>query len=178
MQAPGIRILAAIVPCLALGLVLVCLRRMALYDDAFGLTMLRLWVMGVAAWMGAVLLFVAARNAGIGTKREWVLAASALAGVVLVLVADVADPEAFVVRHNVARAERGAELDARYLALLSDDATPAIVAAYDSSDPAQQAELEPTLRCGEDSSGVTSLNVAARRAASARRGPCAALHPG
>jgi Domain of unknown function (DUF4153) len=39
-----VRILGAAVPGLALGLVAVSLRRMALYDQAFGLTRLRLWI--------------------------------------------------------------------------------------------------------------------------------------
>ena len=53
------RTLAALVPALALGLVVVSLRRMQLYDQAFGLTMLRLWVVGGAVWLGGLLLMMA-----------------------------------------------------------------------------------------------------------------------
>ena len=59
---------------------------------------------------------------GIGAARRWVLAGAALAAVALVLVADVADPEAYVVRHDVARAAQGEPLDGSYLAGLSADA--------------------------------------------------------
>jgi hypothetical protein len=178
LRAPTVRVLGALVPGLALGLVVVSLRRMALYDQAFGLTMLRLWVLGAAVWMGAVLIFVAVRNAGIGTGREWVLPASLAAAVVLVLVADVANPEAYVARHNLARAQDGAELDPAYLAQLSDDATPILVAAYEQAGPEGRAELEPALRCGEGPDGVARLNLSAARATAARDGACEAVGGG
>ncbi|WP_426574858.1 DUF4173 domain-containing protein [Aquihabitans sp. McL0605] len=173
MRAPLVRILAAVVPCLALGLVVVSLRRLGLYDDAFGLTMLRLWVMGAAVWMGVVLLFIAARNAGVAWRREWVLGASLLVGAVLVVAADAADPEAFVVRHNVARAEHGADLDARYLASLSDDAVPALVARWGALGPDGRPILEPALRCDEPpAGGAAALNASVRRAEELRRQAC------
>lgn len=171
--ARGVRALGALVPILALGLVAVSLRRMALYDDAFGLTMLRLWVLGTAVWMGVVLVLVALRNAGVGARREWVLAASLAAAFVLVVGADVANPEAYVARHNLARAERGAELDPAYLAQLSDDAVPTIADAWDRADDAGRLALQPALRCGEDTDGVARLNVGAQRATEARSTRCA-----
>ena len=118
--------LGAAVPVLALGLVVVSLRRMALYDDVFGLTMLRLWVVGAAVWMGSVLVMTAVRNGRRPDGGNWLVAGAGLSAVLLVVVADVADPEAFVVRHNLARAEAGAELDLGYLFELSDDAVPAL----------------------------------------------------
>ena len=75
----SVRILGAAVPVLAVGLVVVSMRRMALYDHAFGLTMLRLWVVGAAAWFGVVLVLVAVRNAGVGGGRRWVLAGAGVA---------------------------------------------------------------------------------------------------
>lgn len=174
-QARSVRLLAALVPLLALGLVVVSLRRLALYDDAFGLTMLRLWVMGAATWMGIVLILIAARNAGLFPRRDWVLGASAIAALAFVLVANVANPEAFVARHNLDRAERGADLDVAYLATLSDDAVRVIAEASLDADPVRQSDLAAALRCDEDASGVASLNLAARRAPSLRREACAAV---
>ncbi|MCU1369459.1 MAG: hypothetical protein JWO77_653, partial [Ilumatobacteraceae bacterium] len=171
-RSPAVRALGALVPVLALGLVAVSLRRMALYDDAFGLTMLRLWVLGAAAWMGVVLILVAVRNAGVGVRREWVLAASATAGLVLVLAADVANPEALVARHNLARADRGAELDLAYLSGLSDDAVPVVAAAWDEAGPAGRIALEPALRCDDAPGGARSLNLDVRRAEAIRAGRC------
>jgi hypothetical protein len=97
---------------------------------------------------------------------------SLLAALVLVLVADVANPEAFVARHNLARARGGAELDPAYLAELSDDATPVIVDAYEGADAEARVQLEPALRCGEGPEGVARLNLAAARAKAARDRVC------
>lgn len=60
----AVRWLSAAVPLLGMGLVAVSLRRMALYDQAFGLTMLRLAVILAIVWIGLLLLTMAARNAG------------------------------------------------------------------------------------------------------------------
>ena len=142
----------------------VSLRRMALYDEAFGLTMLRLWVVGAAFWMGAVLLMTAARNLGAGPAGDWLVAGAGLAAVVLVVVADVADPEAFVVRHNLARAQAGAELDLAYLFELSDDAVPALADGLDDGRVA--------VRCAPPPHGVAALNLAVAHAEGVRRDAC------
>lgn len=173
MGQRGVRMLAGWVPLLALGLVAVCLRRMALYDQAFGLTMLRLAVLAVASWLGVLLVLIAVRNLRPSGESSWVLGASGAVALVIVLAADLLDPEAFVVRHNLDRAAAGAELDASYLAELSDDALPAIAAALD--DPLQapaHGPLRVALRCGDDRIGVARLNLAVARAAAERARLC------
>ena len=172
MAARLVRVLAALVPILALGLVVVSLRRMALYDHAFGLTMLRLWVMGAATWMGVVLVLIAIHNAGVVARREWVLGAATAAALALILLADVVNPEAFVAHHNLARARRGSELDAGYLAQLSDDAAGTLTAEYERADPATRVALRSALHCTADPSGATTLNLAVWRAEHHRRTPC------
>jgi hypothetical protein len=170
-----VRALAAAVPLLALGLVAVSLRRMALYDEAFGLTMLRLWVVGATLWMGSALLMMAARHAGLAADRNWVLGGATASALALVVAANVVNCEAFVVRHNVARAEAGAELDLPYLAALSDDAVPALV---DELGPAAFAvEHDPydgrrPQRCSDGAGGAAALNLAVARAADVRHDAC------
>ncbi len=169
----SVRWLGAVVPLLALGLVVVSLRRMALYDDAFGLTMLRLWVIGAASWMALVLVMTAARSLGFGADRHWLAAGAGLTAVALVVMADLANPEAFVVRHNVSRAADGAELDIDYLRQLSDDAVPAVAAAVDAAnDGAVRERLVAALRCPTGPTGVATLNVAVARATDARDQRC------
>ncbi|MDP9388888.1 MAG: DUF4173 domain-containing protein [Actinomycetota bacterium] len=169
----AVRLLAGGVPLLALGLVAVSLRRMALYDRAFGLTMLRLWVVGAVVWLGVVLVMIAVRNLGVGAGRAWVAGGAGAAALVLVVLADLADPEAFVVRHNVARASSGAQLDVSYLGRLSDDAVPALAGALADARPGPEVDaLAAALRCGEERTGARALNLAARRAAAARREVC------
>ncbi len=168
-----VRGLGAAVPTLALGLVVVSLRRMALYDHAFGLTMLRLWVVGAAVWMGSVLVMTVVRNLGSHAGRSWLVAGAGMAAVVLVLAADVIDPEAFVARHNLERARQGADLDIDYLAGLSDDAVPTIAdAAGDAIDPGTRDQLIDALPCDDHASGSAALNLATARAADARRDLC------
>ncbi|CAN5699137.1 hypothetical protein BH20ACT1_BH20ACT1_14450 [soil metagenome] len=173
MAQRGVRLAAAGVPLLALGLVAVCLRRMALYDDAFGLTMLRLSVVAVALWLGVLLVLIAVRNLTSEGGSSWVLGASTAAALALILTADTLNPEAFVVRHNLDRATEGAELDIAYLAQLSDDAMPAIVGAL--GDPLQapiHQPLRPALRCEQDATGVARLNLAVARAVHERDRSC------
>lgn len=169
----SVRALAGAVPVLALGLVGVSLRRMALYDDAFGMTMLRLWVVAAACWMGVALIMLALRGAGLGRDRSWVFGGAVVAGLVLVLVLDVADPEGFVVRHNAARARAGAPLDAGYLAELSDDAVPALAAEAEvETDPARRLALEQAISCGDEPGGAAAWNLAARRGSEVRAEVC------
>lgn len=165
--------LSGAVPLLALGLVIVSLRRMALYDEAFGLTMLRLWVVGAAIWMGSGLLMVAARNLGVGPNREWLVAGAGLAALVLIIGANLMNPEAFVARHNLDRASDGAELDVGYLATLSDDVVPVVAEAIDAEvGTIHRDALHVALHCGEDSGGVATLNLAVRRATVLREEYC------
>lgn len=170
LDRPLVRALGALVPTLALGLVVVSLRRMALYDEAFGLTMLRLWVVGAAVWMALVLAMTVVRNASSRSDRNWLVAGAGAAALALVLVADVVGAEAFVARHNVERAAEGADLDVVYLGELSDDAVPAIADAVDGTDDARvRASLLAGLFCDVDRSGAAALNVSAVRAAEVRR---------
>lgn len=179
LAAPGVfadrrvKALAALAPLLTLGLVVVSLRRMALYDAAFGLTMLRVAVVAVTLWLGVTLVLMAIRNLGLLSGREWLLGASAATALVLLAVANVANPEALVVRHNLDRASQGEEIDTSYFASLSDDAVPAIAdAQQDTMDPALADDLERALRCGDDRTGASAWNVAARSAATARADAC------
>jgi two-component system sensor histidine kinase BaeS len=166
-------VLGTAVPALAVGLVVVSLRRMALYDQAYGLTMLRLWVVGAAIWMGAVLIMTAARNLGLGSGRHWLVAGASLAAGVLLIAANLANPEAFVARHNLERANDGAKLDLGYLAALSDDAVPVVLDAIeDETDRASRDELRRALRCGDTTRGVASFNLAAREADEIRAKYC------
>ncbi len=165
MQRPLVRGLAATVPLLAVGLVAVSLRRMALYDQAFGLTMLRLSVVVAATWIGLVLLLVSARNLGVAPDRDWLPGVAVMAGLVLLLGANLVNPEAIVVRHNVARASQGATFDAVYLVGLSPDAVPTLAQAIADAGPIVREGLDRELGCPPPRTGVAALNLSVRRAA-------------
>ena len=120
----------SVVACLmTLVVVGTAIHRLGLYQDAYGLTMLRLACTLFAWWLGAVFLLVAVRLAGVGGSREWLPMAVVASALVALLVWNAVDPEALVVRTNVDRAVAGERFDPTYLSNLSDDAVPAIAAA-------------------------------------------------
>lgn len=169
----SVRWLSALVPLLGTGLVVVSLRRMALYDQAFGLTMLRLAVVAAALWMGVVLVLGAARNAGVGAGRQWLLSGAGGAALVVLMVANLLNPEALVVRHNLDRARDGAALDVGYLATLSDDAVPALADAVAAEgEPERRALLVRALGCEVERAGAEAVNTSVRRAAAVRAEVC------
>lgn len=120
-----VRVLSVGAVGLTLLIVVSAVRRLFVYEDAFGLTMLRLFSTVFAVWVGAVFVFLAARLLGVGGERRWLLGASTALGLALLLVLNVADAEAVVARRNVARAD----FDPGHAAQLSDDAVPALVDA-------------------------------------------------
>ena len=172
MERRAVRLLATAVPLLALGLVTVSLRRMALYDQAFGLTLLRLWVVLAAVWMGSVLVMMAARDLGLLARRDWMVAGAAASAGAILLVTNAANPEALVLRHNVDRAAAGAALDVEYLRVLGDDALPALADQIASvEDGALAQQLLAAVPCGS-TDGVAALNLAAVLADGARLSLC------
>lgn len=62
---------AEVAVALTLVVVLVAVRRLNLYENAFGLTMLRLYSELFSYWIGAVFLFLGAALAGVGRGRGW-----------------------------------------------------------------------------------------------------------
>ncbi len=110
---------------LALGVVASALRRLWLYEQAYGWTVLRLCVAGFELWLAVVLVLVgaawAARRTALVPRGVAVSAAAAL------LVLALAGPDALVARWNVDRLRHTGTLDVAYLSALSADAVPELV---------------------------------------------------
>jgi two-component system, OmpR family, sensor histidine kinase BaeS len=96
------------------------IRRIQIYSNALGFTMLRLYSTVFAIWIAIVFLLVAVAAVRIGA-REWVGAAVFATALVGVLAMNVVNPEAIVARHNMTRALRLGTLDTRYLDQFSPD---------------------------------------------------------
>jgi hypothetical protein len=163
---------------LTLAIVGVAVHRMHLYERAFGLTMLRLYVEVATVGIGAVFVALAVRLAGVGFGRAWLTAVSLGLALVAVLGLNAVDPEDVVARHDLTRAERTGRVDVAYLAGLSDDAVPALVAGAPRLPAAARRELRDAL-CSRPPGvfhGWAAWNAARARSAEAlRNGFCAGV---
>ncbi|WP_345366409.1 DUF4173 domain-containing protein [Actinoallomurus liliacearum] len=119
-----VRTLLGLLCALTLVVVAVALRRLFLYEEAYGWTRLRLWVHAFALWMGLVVLLVAI--AGIRLRATWLPRAVAASGAVGLLALGLLNPDGFIAAHNVDRFRDTGRVDLSYLAGLSADAVPAL----------------------------------------------------
>jgi Domain of unknown function (DUF4173) len=126
---------------LILVVVFVAVRRLGLYADAFGMTMLRLYCTVFAWWIGGVFVLLAALLAGVAHRRSWLPTAAVGVGMAVLLWLNVANPEAIVARHNVRFAAESGRFDPAYVAALSDDAIPALVGALPELSPVQREQV-------------------------------------
>lgn len=115
---------------LLIGLVLVMLasafRRMALYEAQFGYTEMRLLVYVFILWLAPLLLWFVLTL----WRRPDRFAVGVLTAALGFLVTlNLLNPDAFIARQNLARYVATGDLDAVYLASLSEDATPYLLAA-------------------------------------------------
>ncbi|MFJ6139679.1 DUF4153 domain-containing protein [Kitasatospora sp. NPDC092286] len=118
------RILLGVLCLLTLVVVASALGRMWFYVDASGLTRLRLWVLVVEVWLGAVFLLLIV--AGLTRSVAWLPRAVVLSGMVTAAVYGLMGPDAIIAEQNVARFERTQQIDLRNVRDLSPDAVPAL----------------------------------------------------
>ncbi len=167
-------VLAEIAVFLTLLIVLVAFRRLSLYEDAYGFTMLRLYSHVFAGWMAAVFLLLAAELLGASRRRRWFVGATLCTALAVLLSLNLLNPEALIVSLNVSHARSAHEVDAGYLSELSSDATPALIAslpAFDTSLSQQVARVA----CGGSRSYSPTLwafNWSEAQAAAARDAAC------
>jgi hypothetical protein len=110
---------------LALAVVASALYRMSLYQEAYGYTVLRVFVDGFELWLGLVLVLLLI--AGIRLSGRWLARVALGAAATLALVFAAMNPDAWVAARNIDRFEAGSSLDTLYLSTLSADATPVLV---------------------------------------------------
>ncbi|MGH8974868.1 MAG: DUF4153 domain-containing protein [Acidimicrobiia bacterium] len=169
------RLLVLSEACIALTLVVVvtALHRLGLYEHAYGLTMLRFYAAVFAAWVGLALVLLGIWFGG-ARRRSWFPAAVVGAGLAGLLLLNLVNPEALVVRRNVALAERTGRFDAFYLFELSDDAIPELVRTLPRLDPAIQADVLAHICTvpAEAEGGWAGWNRSERKAIAARNQVC------
>ena len=133
---------AAIVRVLSGGLVALvfvvmasALQRMHLYEQAYGLTELRLYVVGVILWLGVVFVWFSATV--LCGRRGLFAVGAVVAGFAATAILNVVNPDALIARTNLDRPR----VDVAYLCDLSDDAVPVLLDRL----PTLRADLRKSL---------------------------------
>jgi hypothetical protein len=137
--------------------------RLRLYQDAYGWTELRLYVLTTIVSLAAGLALMTALT--ITGRMRWLGHGLAVVAVVVLVGLNLLAPSAFVAERNVERvvdptlvAPGGhAGLDAAYLGVLPDDAVPVLVAALPSLPPRERRDV---LRLLEQKKSVLTSNPA------------------
>ena len=117
--------------------------RMRLYQEAYGLTELRLYTMAFMGWLAVVFgwfVFTLLRG-----WRGYFAFGAAAAGCLLIAGLHAVNPDALIVRTNAARAAQTHVFDADYADSLSADAVPSLVSALPSLPPAAQTQIAAAL---------------------------------
>jgi signal transduction histidine kinase len=109
---------------LTLLLVVSALRRLWLYEQAYGWTVARITAGVFEIWLGVVLVAVAAL--WLVRRTAWSAVVVVGSAAVVLLALGLAGPDAMAASWNVDRYERTGEIDPDYLGTLSDDAVPAL----------------------------------------------------
>lgn len=99
------------------------LKRLALYIDAYGMTLLRFYVAGFIMLLMALFILLAIKF--IRSKQEHFFAFSALVSIASLLIAiNIVNPDAFTIKYNLRKYAETDKIDLSYLRDLSADAMP------------------------------------------------------
>jgi hypothetical protein len=131
-----VRAFSGVLVGLELVVALSALQRLRIYERQYGLTELRIYAIGVVAWLVCVFVWASVTILR-GRVRRFAIGAVA-AGFVATATLNVLNPDALIARTNLSRPHA----DLAYLQKLSDDAVPTLVArAGATTDPARRSAL-------------------------------------
>jgi hypothetical protein len=148
---------------LTLMIVVVAFRRLSLYEEAYGFTMLRLYSHIFAVWMSLVFVLLGAEMLGVWRRRRWFVGGAIASGLVVLLALNFVNPEAVVVTLNLNHESSTHKIDTEYLAQLSSDAVPALATSLPSVACRGPRTYEPV---------PAAFNLSDAQAAEARRTHC------
>jgi MFS family permease len=162
-QRRALYVLTGILFALTLVVLASALRRLGLYEDAFGFTRMRLLAHGIIVWLGALFVLVGALAVlGRAVARPVVVLSA-----VGLIAATFANPDAMIAARNADRFERTGKLDAVYLSHLSADAVPRLARL---PVPVRSCVLAPNAQRLEAGDTLAEANVARARARDALAG--------
>lgn len=157
-----LKVLLGILGLLSLGIVASALRRLGLYEQAFGFTNARLAAHAVALWLGALLLIMMV--AGLFNRSAWLFRSTLALTAAALLAFNAINPEETIARKNWERYLQTGSIDIAYLAGLSADAVPYLVGLPDKvKEPALHRQREKLAKVEPWS----SANLSRERARSA-----------
>jgi uncharacterized protein DUF4153 len=161
-STPGVRLVRFCSVSLV-GLVFIvmasALQRMRLYEQAYGLTELRVYAVGVILWLGAVLVWFALTV--LRGRRELFAVGAVVAGFAATAVLNGVNPDALIARTNLDRPR----VDVSYVAGLGDDAVPVLLNKLPSMRPELRRALAAELLRRDGGKGDwRSFNVSRSRA--------------
>jgi hypothetical protein len=106
------------------------LRRLGLYEEAFGFTRARIAAHAIILWLGGLLVLVMV--AGVRMRGWWLPRAAVAFTAVALLVFTLVNPDRLVASKNVERYRETGQIDLEYLSRLSADAVPALATTLPS----------------------------------------------
>jgi hypothetical protein len=170
-------IASAVLLVLTLVILASALARLRLYQDAYGWTELRFFVLASIGWLAAAVFGTALLL--IRDQARLTLHGLAILTLVVLVAVNAVGPESFVAQQNIARAANPAlvpaggktGLDLDYFGILGDEAMPVALAALPSLSPYDRAGVEEMLAQRRESlgwelagSGWPSWNLSRERA--------------
>ncbi len=120
-------------------------QRLVLYELAYGFSRLRTYSHAAIVWLAAS--FVVFLVLLLGRRLRALAPASLLVAGGFTLTLAAMNVDGFIVEQNAARYAESGDLDAGYLATLTHDAVPALVALAQQAAPAEQQRLLADLAC-------------------------------
>jgi hypothetical protein len=121
------RVVAGVQVLLLFVIMASALERMRLYEQEYGLTAERLYATAFMLWLAVVFVWFCVTVLR-GNRKPFAFGAL-VAGYVLIAGLNVLNPDAFIMKTNLARAFEGRKFDISYAGLLSADATTRLVEA-------------------------------------------------
>lgn len=118
--------------------------RMKLYESEYGLTELRLYTSVFMGWLAVVFVWFTATV--LRNRRPRFAIGALLSALAAVAILHAANPDAAIVRANLAHMAAGHVFDADYAASLGTDAVPVLAAALPRLDPQTRATVLTALR--------------------------------
>jgi len=130
---------AVVMVALVVGILASAFQRMLLYEQAYGFTELRVYTHTFMVWLALILVLSIATL--LRDRPGRFVSVGLISALVYLALLNVANPEAQIVRANVARYQQIGKLDTDYLTTLSADAAPALVQSLGTLAPDQRTQL-------------------------------------